>query len=146
MKVIFIKDLKGQGKRGDRKEVKDGYAENFLIKNGYAVKETNESLAKLNRDNKNEELKDQEMRRLANLDKAKLEKEKFTFQVKAGKEDKVFGSISAKQIKEKMDEKGYSVDKKNIIIDSQISSLGFHKVKVILYKDITAEINVELVK
>ena len=54
MKVIFIKDLKGQGKRGDRKEVKDGYAENFLIKNGYAVKETNESLAKLNRDNKNE--------------------------------------------------------------------------------------------
>lgn len=146
MKVIFIKDLKGQGKRGDRKEVKDGYAENFLIKNGYAVKETNESLAKLNRDNKNEELKDQEMRRLANLDKAKLEKEKFIFQVKAGKEDKVFGSISAKQIKEKMDEKGYSVDKKNIIIDSQISSLGFHKVKVILYKDITAEINVELVK
>ena len=146
MKVIFIKDLKGQGKRGDRKEVKDGYAENFLIKNGYAVKETNESLAKLNRDNKNEELKDQEMRRLANLDKAKLEKEKFVFQVKAGKEDKVFGSISAKQIKEKMDEKGYSVDKKNIIIDSQISSLGFHKVKVILYKDITAEINVELVK
>ncbi len=146
MKVIFIKDLKGQGKRGDRKEVKDGYAENFLIKNGYAVKETNESLAKLNRDNKNEELKDQEMRRLANLDKAKLEKDKFTFQVKAGKEDKVFGSISAKQIKEKMDEKGYSVDKKNIIIDSQISSLGFHKVKVILYKDITAEINVELVK
>ena len=146
MKVIFIKDLKGQGKRGDRKEVKDGYAENFLIKNGYAVKETNESLAKLNRDNKNEELKDQEMRRLANLDKAKLEKEKFVFQVKAGKEDKVFGSISAKQIKEKMNEKGYSVDKKNIIIDSQISSLGFHKVKVILYKDITAEINVELVK
>ena len=146
MKVIFIKDLKGQGKRGDRKEVKDGYAENFLIKNGYAVKETNESLAKLNRDNKNEELKDQEMRRLANLDKAKLEKEKFIFQVKAGKEDKVFGSISAKQIKEKMNEKGYSVDKKNIIIDSQISSLGFHKVKVILYKDITAEINVELVK
>ena len=146
MKIIFIKDLKGQGKRGDRKEVKDGYAENFLIKNGYAVKETNESLAKLNRDNKNEELKDQEMRRLANLDKAKLEKEKFVFQVKAGKEDKVFGSISAKQIKEKMDEKGYSVDKKNIIIDSQISSLGFHKVKVILYKDITAEINVELVK
>lgn len=146
MKVIFIKDLKGQGKKGDRKEVKDGYAENFLIKNGYAVKETSESLAKLNRDNKNEELKDQELRRLANIDKEKLEKDKFVFQVKVGKEDKVFGSISAKQIKEKMDEKGYSVDKKNIIIDSQISSLGFHKVKVIIYKDITAIINVELVK
>jgi large subunit ribosomal protein L9 len=146
MKVIFIKDLKGQGKKGERKEVKDGYADNFLIKKGYAVKETTESLAKLNRDNKNEELKDQELRKLANADKEKLEKEKIVFQVKAGKEDKVFGSISAKQIKEELDKKGYSVDKKNIIIDSQISSLGFHKVKVILYKDITAEINVELVK
>lgn len=146
MKVIFIKDLKGQGKRGDRKEVKDGYAENFLIKNGYAVKETTESLAKLNRDNKNEELKDQEMRKEASKMKEKMEKDKFTFQVKTGKEDKVFGSISAKQIKEKLDEKGYSVDKKNIIIDNQISSLGFHKVDIVLYKDITAKINVELVK
>ncbi len=146
MKVIFIKDLKGQGKKGERKEVKDGYAENFLIKKGYAVKETTESLAKLNRDNKNEELKDQELRKLANADKEKLEKEKIVFQVKAGKEDKVFGSISAKQIKEELDKKGYSVDKKNIIIDNQIASLGFHKVDVVLYKDIVAKVNIELVK
>ena len=146
MKVIFIKDLKGQGKKGERKEVKDGYAENFLIKQGYAVKETTESLAKLNRDNKNEELKDQELRKLAIADKEKLEKEKIVFQVKAGKEDKVFGSISAKQIKEELDKKGYSVDKKNIIIDNQIASLGFHKVDVVLYKDIVAKVNIELVK
>ena len=50
MRVIFIKDLKNQGKKGEIKEVKDGYAKNFLIKNGYAIKKTKESLKKLERD------------------------------------------------------------------------------------------------
>ena len=68
------------------------------------------------------------------------------FQVKTGDHDRVFGSISAKQIKEELDKKGYSVDRKNIQIDYPIASLGMHRVIVVLYKDITAVVQVQLVK
>ena len=144
MKVIFIKDLKGQGKKGEIKEVKDGYAKNFLIKRGYAVQETKESLKNLERQNKKEADLDNELRIKALENKKKLEKEKVSFTVKTGKEDKVFGSISVKQIKEAL--KGYDIDKKQIIIDNPITSLGFHNIKINLYKDVVANIKIEVKK
>ncbi len=145
MRVIFIKDLKGQGKKGEIKEVKDGYAKNYLIKNGYAVKETKESLNILNKQKKQEQENDEQKRKEANLLKEKLEKEKIKFIVKTGKEDKVFGSISVKQIKEKLDKK-YKIDKKQIIIENPIHSLGFHNVTIELYKDIKANLRIEVIK
>ena len=144
MKVIFIKDLKGQGKKGEIKEVKDGYAKNFLIKNGYAVQETKESLKSLERQNKKEAELDNELRIKALENKKKLEKEKISFTVKTGKEDKVFGSISVKQIKEALN--SYDIDKKQIIIDNPITSLGFHNIKINLYKDVVANIKIEVKK
>ena len=145
MKVIFIKDLKNQGKKGEIKEVKDGYAQNFLIKNGYAVKETKESLKILDRDNKKAEELDKENREQAKKIKKELESKSYKFQVKTGKGDKVFGSVSVKQIKEKLDEK-YKIDKKQIIIKNPIHSLGFHEVDINLYKEIKATIKIEVTK
>ncbi len=145
MKVIFIKDLKNQGKKGEIKEVKDGYAKNFLIKNGYAIKETKESLKILDRDNKKAQELDEQHKKEAKELKQKLEQEKISFQVKTGQNDKVFGSISAKQIKDKLDEK-YKIDKKQILIKKPITSLGFHEVEIHLYKDIIAKIKVEVKK
>lgn len=145
MKVIFIKELKNQGKKGEIKEVKDGYAKNFLIKKGYAIKETKESLKILDRDNKKAQELDEKHKKEAKELKQKLEQEKISFQVKTGQNDKVFGSISAKQIKDKIDEK-YKIDKKQILIKSPITSLGFHEVEIHLYKDIIAKIKVEVKK
>lgn len=145
MKVIFIKDLRGQGKKGEIKEVKDGYAKNFLIKNGYAVKETKGSLKVLNEENKKAHEEDELNKKNALELKEKLEKEKIKFIVKTGEHDKVFGSISVKQIKEKLDSK-YKIDKKQIIIDHPISSLGFHNITINLYKDIKANVKIEVVK
>ena len=98
MKVIFLKDLKGQGKKDEIKEVKDGYAENFLIKNGYAIKYTARSKEIL--DNQIEERNENEKELIEKCNKIKSEMEKntYTFKVKTGKEDKVFGSVSSKQI------------------------------------------------
>ena len=145
MKVIFIKDLKGQGKKGEIKEVKDGYAKNFLIKKGYAVKETKESLNILNKQNKEAAEQDALSRKEALELKTKLEKEKIKFTVKTGAGDKVFGSVSVKQIKEELDKK-YKIDKKQILIETPIQSLGFHEVEIDLYKDIKAKIKIEVVK
>ncbi len=145
MEVIFIKDLKNQGKKGEIKEVKDGYAKNFLIKNGYAVMKNETSLKELKRNLNNEKKLDEENRIKANKLKESLEKEKYKFKVKTGTSDKVFGSVSIKQIKEKLDEK-YDISKNQIMLDSPLTSLGYHKVCINLYKDINAIINIELTK
>ena len=146
MKVIFIKDVKGQGKKDEIKEVKDGYAMNFLIKNKYAVAYTPTSKERLvveQENRKQQELKDIEN---ANKLKAKLEDTLLTFKVRTGEKDKVFGSISAKQIKEELDKKNIDIDKKKIMIDIPVSSLGYHFVKVELHKNVIAEIKIELIK
>jgi len=146
MKVIFLKDLKGQGKKDEIKEVKDGYAENFLIAKGYAVRLTEQSLSKFNRDKAKEKDLDDKNREEALKTKEKIEKEELIFKVKTGEADKVFGSISPKQIKDELDKKSYSIDKKDILLDHPIQSLGYHDVKIVLYKEVEAIIKVKLEK
>lgn len=146
MKVIFIKDLKKTAKKGEIKEVKDGYAENYLIKNKYAVPLTEKNIDALREENKQKALEDEKLREEANKLKQDLEKITLVFKVKTGDHDKVFGSISPKQIKEELLKKGYKIDKKQLSLNMQLQSLGFHKVEIILYKDIKAELKVQLVK
>lgn len=144
MKVIFIKNLKGQGKINNIKEVNDGYATNYLIKNGYAVKYTKTSLDRLNIDIENNKKEDEENKKNALNIKAKLEKEKIKFIVKSGTNGKVFGTISSKQISEELEKKGYKIDKKKININNPLNTIGHHLVEVELYKNIKAELNIEL--
>ena len=146
MEVIFIKDLKNQGKKGQIKEVKDGYAENFLIKNGYAVKKTKENLSKLNHEIAKKEKETEEKKVEATKVKETLSQLVLEFKVKTGEGDKVFGSISQKQIKEELEKKGYKIDKNQIDITNPISSLGFHNVEINLFQDVTATIKVHVIK
>lgn len=145
MQVIFLKDLRGQGKKGEIKEVADGYAKNFLIKKGYAVKKTETSLNILNIEKENNRLEDERLTKEAKELAKKLEKVIVTFTAKAGSGDKMFGSISNKQIKEELDKKGYSFDKKQIKSET-INSFGFHNVEINLYKNINSQIRVEVRK
>ena len=146
MKVIFLKDLKGQGKKDEIKEVKDGYAENFLIKNGYAIKYTTRSKEILDIQIETRNENEKELIDKCNKIKDKMEKLTYTFKVKTGKEDKVFGAVSTKQIEEELSKNGFKVDKKKITTESNLSSLGFHKVKVELHPKVIANINVKLEK
>ena len=146
MEVIFLKDLKNQGKKGDIKNVKDGYAENFLIKNGYAIKKTKESLAKLSHEQQKKAQEDEENKKKYLSIKEELAKITLEFKVKTGTNDKVFGSISVKQIKDELMKLGYKIEKSAIALETPLSSLGFHNVKINLYPNITAEIKVHLIK
>jgi len=134
MKVIFIKDLKNQGKKNEIKEVSDGYATNFLIKNGYAVKYTKTSNERLNNDLEKNRQEDEKNKENANILKNKLEKETIKFIVKTGANGKVFGNISSKQISEELTKKNYNIDKKKIQIDNPLNTLGCHYVEIELYK------------
>lgn len=146
MQVIFIKDLRKQGKKGEIKTVKDGYAQNFLIRNGYAVPVNEHNLNELNNQNKKEKAQDEKNKEEATKLKEKLEKLELEFKVKTGAGDKVFGSISAKQIKEELDKKGYKIEKKQIEMNESISSLGYHNVKLNLYGNISAKVKVHVIK
>lgn len=146
MEVIFLKDLKGQGKKGEIKQVKDGYAENFLIKKGYAIKATKTSLDNLAKEK--EKQKENELQKHQEALKLKEELEKVTleFKVKTGNNDKVFGSISLKQIKSALKNKSYNLDKSKIKTLTSLSSLGFHYIEIEVYKNVTAKVKVHLVK
>lgn len=146
MKVIFVKDLKKQAKKGEIKEVKDGYAQNFLIKNGYAVSLTEKNFEKVKEEDQLRKEEDEKKILEATKEKEKLEKITLLFKVKTGEQDRVFGSISAKQIKEELTKKGYKIDKKQIELNTSLQSLGYHKVTINLYKQVKAELKVQLVK
>lgn len=146
MQVIFIKDLKKQAKKGEIKEVKDGYAQNYLIKNGYAIKLTEQSLNTYEKIKKQEQETFQIQEEQANKLKTELEKLTLLFKVKTGEQDKVFGSVSAKQIKDELHKKGYKIDKRQIELLNNLSSLGYHNVEINLFKNVKATIKVQLVK
>ena len=146
MKVILLKDVKGQGKRHEIIEVKDGYGNNFLIKKGLGVLATEDSVKRLKQDVKTEAENEAKLIAEAKVKKEKIENMTLKFSLKTGAQDKTFGSISPKQIAEALKEKGFEVDKKKIIIEVPVQSLGFHKVKVELHKKVIAEVKIEIQK
>lgn len=146
MKVIFIKDLKKQGRKNEIKEVSDGYATNYLIKNGYAVKYTKSSGVRLDVEIENNKKNEENNIKEANIIKDKLLNEKLIFTVNAGNDNRVFGSISSKQICEKLNELGYNVNKKMIVSNESLSSLGTYYIDIQLYKSVVAKVCVELIK
>lgn len=146
MKVIFIKDLKGQGKKDEIKEVKDGYAQNFLIKNGYAIMYTSRSNEILNNQIEDRKQKEDKLIKECKEIKEQIEKKELEFKVKVGKEGKVFGSISTKAISEKLQDEGFIVDKKKIKIVESITALGYHNVNIELHPKVIATVKVKLVE
>ena len=146
MEVIFLKDLKNQGKKGQIKKVKDGYAENFLIKNGYAVIKNKENMTKLEKEQQAKAANDAKNKKEAEELKKELDKLVLDFQVKTGEGDKVFGSVSIKQIKEALSKAGYKIEKSQIELTTAMASLGFHRVDINLYPGVKATIKAHIIK
>lgn len=145
MKVIFLKDVKGKGKKGEVKNVADGYAHNFLIKQGLAVEASQANVSSLNAQKKKEEKLAAE--ELADAKKLKETMEKLTveFSTKAGEGGRLFGSITSKQIAEELQKTHkIKIDKRKIEMDDAIRSLGYTKVPVKLHTEVIATLNVHV--
>ncbi|MGH2574503.1 MAG: 50S ribosomal protein L9 [Ignavibacteria bacterium] len=146
MKVILKKDYEKLGKAGDALNVKDGFAMNYLIPNEIAMKATEGNLKVLEVIKKQREVK--EKKEIADAEKlsAELEKLSLTIKVKAGEDDKIFGSVTSQHISEALAEKGYNVDKKHIEIEEPIKNLGIFTVNLRLNNNVKSFVKIWVVK
>lgn len=145
MKVIFLKDVKGKGKKGEIKNVADGYAHNFLIKQGLAIEANTANTSTLaNQQKKEEKAAAQELAEAKKL-KETLEKVSVELTAKAGEGGRLFGSITTKQIAEELQKKhGIKVDKRKMELEDAIRALGTTNVPVKLHHEVVAVLKVHI--
>lgn len=147
MKVIFLEDVRGKGKRGQVKEVPDGYARNFLIKNGKAELATKQAISHLEAQQKAEAKIAANEKAAAKQIKEQLEDDKTVVSIKskAGSDSRLFGSVPSKQIVTALEEQfGIKLDKRKLSLSEPIKTLGYTNVPVKLYNGVDAVIRVHI--
>ena len=141
MKVILLADVKGCGKKGELKEVAAGFGQNFLLKRGLArLADTGAILDQKQKESSNAFHKQQELEAAQNLAK-KIAGIKLVFNLKTGENGKTFGSLTSKEVSEKLSELGYQIDKKKIDMQ-QIKSAGHFSAIVKLHPQVSAKISI----
>lgn len=145
MKVILLKDVKGTGKQGEIKEVKDGYAQNFLIKRGLAQEATNQNLNILDGQKASAQHKiDVAVQNAKDIAKI-LDGKTIKITAKAGQGGKLFGSVTSKEISENIKKQlNCDVDKKKIVLDTDIKSYGIFSAQAKLYSGVVASFKIEV--
>lgn len=148
MKVIFLQDVKGKGKKGEVREVAVGYAQNFLLKKGLAVEATPQAMSELRGKTNAKNKEDAEV--LAEAEKLKeiIEAEEFEVIIKskAGEDSRLFGSIPSKQIADALEKQhNIKVDKRKMDLKQPIKALGYTNVPTKLHKDVVAKLRVHVI-
>lgn len=147
MKVIFMQDVKGRGKRGQVKDVPDGYAQNYLIKRGLAKEANKGNLNTLKRVEANEKAEYEAKKAAAQEIKKQLEADETVVELKskAGSDSRLFGSISSKKIIEGLDKQfGIKLDKHKLELREPIKVLGYTNVPVKLFKGVESKVRVHV--
>ena len=143
MKILLLADVKGQGKKGDVINVSDGYARNCLLPKKLAKEATAQALNELNNEKKAKQYRLDEEIKKARADAAIIDGKKIEFSAKAGGKGKLFGSVTAKEIAAKIQEKyGVTIDKRKISISAEIKSVGAYECEIKLHNGINAKVTV----
>ncbi|MDO9547562.1 MAG: 50S ribosomal protein L9 [Candidatus Marinimicrobia bacterium] len=146
MRIILLQDFEGLGNAGEQLDVKDGYARNFLFPKGLALKADKNSIkrfqemARLKDKKKDRALK--QSRELAE----KLQAVSLTVPVQVGEEDRVFGAVTSIEIAQQLKDKGYDIDKRQIILEEPIKALGIFEIPIKLHSEITASIKLWVIR
>lgn len=147
MKVIFVQDVKGSGKKGEVKEVSDGYARNFLIGKGLAVEATAKNLSNLNGKKSSEQHKADVAKQEAIGNAAKIKGKSVTIKGKAGAGGKLFGAVTAGHVADAIAEQlGVKVEKKKVTLNMEIKAFGGYTAEIKLYPGISEKITVSVVE
>lgn len=147
MKVILTEDIRSVGKKGETVNVSDGYARNFILPKKLGVEATAVNLNNLKLKNENDVKIERENKAAAQELAVKLKESPVVIKVKTGAGGKLFGAIASKEIAAALEKQtGLEVDKKKILLDEPIKELGMHVIKARLYRDVTAEITLNVVQ
>lgn len=147
MKVIFLQDVKGSGKKGEVKNVADGYARNFLIGKGLAVEATAKNMNLLDGQKASEQHKKDVEKQNAEDIKAAIDGKKVVAPAKAGSNGKLFGSVTTGTIAELIEKQfGKKIEKKKISLKSDIKNFGTYEADIKLYNGVSAKVTIEVVE
>ncbi len=145
MKVILLQDVKALGKKGELVNAADGYARNFLFPKGLAKEANAQAMNEYRNAENSKNFKVETQINEAKKAKSALEGETFKMTAKAGKNGKLFGSVTSKEISAEIKrQKGIDVDKRKIILDSEIKAFGTYNAEIKLYSGITASVKVQV--
>ena len=146
MDVILLKDYLSLGKTGDTVKVKPGFARNFLIPKGIALRASSESLSIFKEQKKFEKVRQKREKSFNENIAKKLSKVEITIEAQVGEEDKMFGSITAKDIHKSIIEKGIKIEQNSIQLDKPIKALGIYNVDVKVTENISSTVKVYVIK
>ena len=144
MKIVLLQSIRGLGDPGEIVNVKSGYARNYLIPQDMAVYATKNNISKI--ENRIEKAKALELEKVEKLKSVaeKLDKLVVKFELKAGEEDKLFGSVTTQMISEGLLDQGFNVERKDIIIADPIKALGNYYVDIYLHKDVSCKVKIKV--
>ena len=145
MKVVLLKDVKGSGKAGDVIEAKDGFAQNFLIKRGLAKAADAQAINENKAQKAAQEFHRQETLKANKALREKLDGQEVTIQVKSGAAGKFFGSVTNKEVADKLQDLGFDIDKKKIVLQSNIKCAGVYPVTIKISPEETAKISLNVI-
>jgi large subunit ribosomal protein L9 len=146
MEIILKSDISGLGKKGDIKNVADGYARNFLIPKGLGIPATQANLKKLQDEKRRVALLAQKEKESAIEFSQALKNLVITIARTAGEGNKLFGSVTKEDIVDALSKKGFSIDKKMVDIPQPIKLLGVYTIPIKLHKEVDAQISVRVVR
>ena len=146
MEVILREDVEKLGKAGSVIKVRPGYARNYLIPKGFAAVSTPQNLKVLEAEKNKKNRQEEKEKAYATDLSEKLASLSCTIPVKAGVDDKLFGTVTSENIAEALKASGVEVDKKRIVLEEPIKTLGVYNVDINLHPEITAKIKVWVVK
>jgi large subunit ribosomal protein L9 len=146
MKIIMRDDVENVGRVGDVVTVKDGFARNYLIPRKLAINASPGNLRAIDQVKIQKDQRDKKRMRDGDRIKVAMEKVSVTAEVQVGEEDKVFGSVTSAHIAELLKDKGFTIDKRDILLEEPLKALGVYTVDIKIDRDIAAKVKVWVVK
>ena len=146
MEVILLKDLEGLGSEGELVKVKPGFARNYLVPKGIALRASKSNLAVAEERKRIKKAKENRVKKVNQVLIDKLTKANITIEVQVGEEERIFGSVTAQDIQKSLEEKGITIDRSCILIEEPIKSLGVYNIPVKITADLESEIKVYVIK
>jgi large subunit ribosomal protein L9 len=146
MQVVLLERIARLGQMGDVVKVKDGYARNFLLPQGKALRATKENLTRFEADRSQLEARNLEAKKEAEGVSTKLDKKSFVVIRQAGDTGQLYGSVATRDVAEVVSAGGYSIDRRQVRLDKPIKVLGLHPVRIALHPEVMATVTLNVAR